>query len=621
MAERVKDKNEVLFKVGSAITRFPIKGPIQSDLASIYPGKVVIGDTTKDSSLRSSIVSWSDFRGGIGLEIMEGAADVDRAWWSTCQLRYDKHLILPPLRTSTAATNGVTNVIGELASEIYANIGTAFHKFNNATDSWGSSLHTLPASPTDIITKRINGTAYMVIAHTTGYTHTTDGSSFNDETEDIKYMAFWDDRLWGITNGGQLKWTDDLSPATPVWTNDAILEHEDGFVTDLLVGSDAAQNKILYAVTKVGLYAHDVGNSTFIATEAVYPYHPTGGIGSTLWRGSIYIPVGMGIYKYTPNSTAIWTVVGPDRDHGVPSDYYGRIVKLVPTHNDLLALLDAATGRTSNLGYSAILAYNEIGWEVRWLGAAGRALIVEGLGSYAYSAYRLYFSVNYRIHHLPLPSDVVNPKKVFPASTYAATGEMRTPWFDAGQSNVTKTALEVRVEVDDASATEAVVVYYATDYSASWTKFTDTSTADTTFDATDDRIEGDGTTTFTLPTIAAPTGTNFRAIRFKLELVRGGTTTTSPDVRSVTLTFRKKLEAAFVHTFTVDLTKRYGNKSAKELRADLVTLIKNKNLVEFTFRDDTGDTRNYYVDVVSGTGLESTGHDETGESRVTAVEP
>ena len=50
---------------------YPVTRPVRSTLASIYPAKVVIGDTSKDDQLRSSIVAWSDWRGGIGINRMK----------------------------------------------------------------------------------------------------------------------------------------------------------------------------------------------------------------------------------------------------------------------------------------------------------------------------------------------------------------------------------------------------------------------------------------------------------------------------------------------------------------------------------------------------------------------
>ena len=72
MTSKVIDTNEISLNG----VYYPITRPIRSTLASIYPAKVVIGDTSKDDQLRSSIVAWSDWRGGIGINRMEGAADV-----------------------------------------------------------------------------------------------------------------------------------------------------------------------------------------------------------------------------------------------------------------------------------------------------------------------------------------------------------------------------------------------------------------------------------------------------------------------------------------------------------------------------------------------------------------
>ena len=99
MANAVVDTNEIYLNG----VYYPITRPIRSTLASIYPAKVVIGDTTKDSNLRASIISWADWRGGIGINRREGAGGVNRAWYSTCQLRYKNHLVLPGLATESSS--------------------------------------------------------------------------------------------------------------------------------------------------------------------------------------------------------------------------------------------------------------------------------------------------------------------------------------------------------------------------------------------------------------------------------------------------------------------------------------------------------------------------------------
>ena len=144
MAAKVESPNEISLNG----VYYPVARPVQSVLASIYPSKVVIGDTTKDSQARTSIIAWSDFRGGIGVNRMEEGRDVNRAWWSTLQLRYKNHLILPGLDNDTAANASSTSLtgptigaIGDLSDNIYVawNGSTSesakIYLYNNTSDA------------------------------------------------------------------------------------------------------------------------------------------------------------------------------------------------------------------------------------------------------------------------------------------------------------------------------------------------------------------------------------------------------------------------------------------------------------------------------------------------------
>ena len=121
MANSVVEANEIFLNG----VYYPLARPVRSTLASIYPAKVVIGDTTKDSQVRTSIIAWSDWRGGIGINRMEGAGGVNRAWYSTCQLRYRNHLVLPGLATESdipahGLTDAAIGAINTLSAEVYA---------------------------------------------------------------------------------------------------------------------------------------------------------------------------------------------------------------------------------------------------------------------------------------------------------------------------------------------------------------------------------------------------------------------------------------------------------------------------------------------------------------------
>ena len=640
MAAKVESPNEISLNG----VYYPIARPVQSVLSSIYPAKVVIGDTTKDSQARTSVIAWSDWRGGIGVNRMETGGDVNRAWWSTCQLRYKNHLILPGLdndakanKTSTSLTDPSIGAIGELASEIYVawNGSTSedakIYKYNNASDVWGSALATPSDQVTDTVTWRtLAGETFLVFAHYdangSGYTR-FDGSTWTEDTTDSQYVAAWDDRLWGISYTGQLWYS--IVAGTEV--NDAKLPLPPGSVTGLFVARDAGGEPILYASTKKGLFAHDSANSKFIQTELTIPNHPHAGKGTIRWRDSIYMPAGLGVYKYINQAGgAVLAVTGPDRDDGVPTNQRGTIKFMTGSHNELFAGLDASTAPNitsgdsipyqwqshhgsmvidDDTGYSTILGYDDMGWETKWTASsAGRSLQALTVSD-AYDEYRMWWGFNGEIKFMKIPSDIINPSFVSDFE-FAASGIHETPWFNAGQAEVDKLALKLRVEVQDASSTETVAVEYATDYAESYTSL--------------GTITSDGITSYTFGSSA---GTAFRAIKFKLSLARTTNTGTvnytklTPDVVSTTLEWRKKLPSKWGHQVQVDINKEYKGKSPKDLRAALLEAIESTTLVEFTFRDDSGGTRNYHVDVASATGIEYTGTDERGISTINLVEP
>ena len=561
MAAKVETTNEI--SLGGVY--YPIVRPVQSVLASIYPSKVVIGDTSKDSQTRTSVIAWSDWRGGIGIDRMEEGRDVNRAWWSDCQLRYKNHLILGNLANQTesiahglakaGAGTGIA-AINEFGDKIYAvwngtnGESPKLYVYNNTSDYWwdgrtedqaigvhASDSFGVPDQVTDSLNfVKNDNTNYLVLAHYdsngTGYSYATvpsyDGSNnaaWTNDTADTKYLAQWDDRLWGISHSGQLWYA--FTPGTE--TNDAQLPLPAGYVTGLFVARDAGGEPILYAATKKGLWAHDAANARFVKTEVEFPFHPHAGKGAERWRDSIYFPSGLGLYRYVNGANAaVLTVAGPDRDDGLPESNRGTIMLTAGTHNELLVGVDATTapnitsadsvpyqwqtGAGSGIGghgsmvidagtgYSSILGYNELGWEAKWVAdTAGRridAMHVSNAYSDVNENYRAWFGFNDNVYYMKLPVDIINPSRVTEFE-YAESGTHETPWFNAGQSEVDKLALKLKVETQDCSSTETVIVQYATNYSESYTSM--------------GTITSDGITTYTF---GSGVGTDFRSIKF-----------------------------------------------------------------------------------------------------------
>ena len=623
MANKVVKKNEVYLNGNY----YPITRPVQQVLASIYPAKVTIGDTTRDSQARTSVISWSDFRGGIGVERMEGATDVDRSWFSTCSLRYKRHLVLPAKTTSVSNSNATgesLDILQEFNGSLYGIWSDKkVYKYESGSDSFGSALDTLPDVATDAIEVRMGGTLYLVIAHTGGYTYTSDASSFTDDTADTKFLAFWNDKLWGISNAGQLWYASTLGSET----NDAKLPLPDGHVTDLFVARNASGNPILYAMTKEGLYAHDSANALWVETQLALPFHNENGKGSIRWRDSVYIPAGLGIYKYiNGTNSAVVSVIGPDKDHGLPSDYRGSISKLLGTHNDLIALVDGtltpsnvdmfASGEShvmdDTTGYSTVLGYNEMGWEVKWASSGtdqGKKItagFVSDVGGTltATNPYRLYWGFDGDLYYQQLQSDVINPTQVVNYNYEDnVDGIHYTPWFSADQVEVDKLALKLKVETADCNSNQTVKIEYAIDYVETYT--------------TMGTITSNGITTYTF---GSNVGTTFRSIQFKITLATN-TKVVSPDMISLTLEYRKKLDTKFGWSVNIDINKAYKGNSSKAMRANILSAIQSNTLLEFTYRDDSSTNRNYYVDITNAQGLEETAYDERGTTQLLLTEP
>lgn len=587
---------------------YRITRPVLQQLASVYPGKLVIGDTSRDSQVRASVLAQSDWRGGIGLFSMEQNSGIERLWFSTCWLRSKHQLTLQRLATATAtATAATVGVIAEFENEIYATFGTAVHKYNNVTNSWGASLNTLDAAATDTLVARVNGTAYLFIATTTGYTY-FDGTTWTNDTEDIKYLTWWGDKVWGIDNAGQLRYSTFITPGS--WVNDAVLPLSNGFVTDLFVGMDVTQAPIIYASTKVGLYAHDFVSTKFIATKMELPRQDNNGLGTVRWRDSIYFPSGLQIFNYTDGGSPVVSLMGPDQDDGLPSGYRGVIRQLVNSNNELITTVDASPTNTST-----ILGWDGSGWQVLWTGSNISYRVEYATVSGAYDVYRLWWAENQTVYWMAMPREIINPDQATNFD-YATTGFADTPWFNAGQIEVNKLALLLEMVMADITANDTITLSYGLDLSETWTELA----------VFDTEAVGDAVVQLQriiLPSKADPKGKPFDWIRFRFAFARGATTTRSPKLQAWSLVFRKKLPVRYGFEVELDLRQPVGGKSPAQLRAALIAAIESDTLVEFTYRADDAGTekiRTYFVDVMRATNLEQTGLDESGISQVSLVQ-
>lgn len=415
-------------------------------------------------------------------------------------------------------------------------------------------------------------------------------------------------------------------PAGPLTTSrsdyidTASLPLPPGYATSLFVGPDASGKPIIYAGAKVGLYAHDNANNRFVETPAKWPKHDHGASGATTWRGVIYAPASRHIYAYSPTRRTFDIAFPRQGEDGLSTlaGTRGAITTLIPTHLDLAMIVD---------GLGAFFTPADIFlWDGRsvmhahavpsWMSITAAAV------SNAYGEYRLWwatddglFGASPNIGYTDLPETLTNPQ-YGATSSYSigypdANGLLRAqhtyPWFDAGQPEVTKTALRIRVVTQECTATESIEIYVSLDYDESASRLIG-------------KITTNGMTTFDLPTNTDPKGIEFKALQIDCRLKRGADQTKTPILVSTSLEYRKKIPTKYGFTFDVMLNQEHAGRTPKDMRADLESAAQSPNLIEFTFRDATGSPRTHYVDVVALSASQETGLDTHGTTTVTLEE-
>ena len=605
------------------------EGVVQSLDVTMPPEKRLQGDITRTSNPNLSNISWSDFRGGIGLDVMEGD-QTNRCWTANCNIRFPRSLVLPPLVNYTSVlstTDAFVFNISEFNDFVYAS-SDLFKKWTSSSDSWTSNIGAFDGQwAIDIV---LDGTEYFVTADSTNTFSSTDGASWSTSTTNSVALLEWDGRLWGIDSIAGEMWYA-FTPGTEVQVAKIPMKGSDlrtAYVYRTVTGEDA-----IHIVTSKATYVYDAANDIHHKID-LFPVNP-GSDDPTkkraaVWRGAAYVGINQTLFEQraTPSGNDLRIVGFPDEGLDDSFDESWRILGVYASINEVFV----AIAKTSSEEVS-VLAWDGQGWYTIMPLQDGTA---DGLVSAAYDKYRLYIgsqndSGHARMAYIDLPQFVLNPKNTT-TSEYAVSGELKTPWFHADQVDVDKLAVRLKVETADTSATgtvESVKIEYAVDYLETVSSTDDQylTLANSTF--TDGLIDTDDTgvtqTIFEFPkdtadVSVAPIGKAFRAIRFKISLARGSTTTNSPRLISMTMEYRKKYERKEGYQFIIDLRDRYKGKTAAGMRSTLQTLAQSNTLSEFTFRDDAGGTRNYYVDVRIPSGEETTGYLEDGQTLVEVKE-
>ena len=627
------------------------KGPVRSQLAPQFAQKQVTGDVNMESHLDVSYIRWDDWTEWIGLEefFSSGGLAPKRAWFSTCDMFTPQHLTLGPLVTVTTDPSEGTTIntnddnqprLATFKNEIYQISTTVseveIFKYSNSGDSWASQYQFTGGSnggPFFIVTGFVNHVHNIVAGHgdagqgDSRYAHSTDGSSWTQVTKEVAHMVIWDNRLWGLDRDGKFWYSTTLGEhinLSPLDVDPAESTLSSGSGVNALYMAHLTNNEeAIHANTSAGgVYTYDIENDRW-GLRLQLPQAPYAGLGHAEWNGDLYISNGMNVYQIlaTSETTQVVRNIRITKDDGVPEANRAANQALAAT-GVYLAFVGSA-GLTGFQAYGTtpwdgtLYVWDGNGWHVLdvFLTSAGSG-VVKRLQhvhfSSAYSIERLWWSeytsgTKPSVRYVAVPTELANPN-YSTGRTYAASSTHDTPHFRVG-NDVTGIALSVQVEVEGASANETVTLSYDINRTGSFTAFA--------------AITSDGITEFPFPNATAPSGTEFRSIQFRVALVRGGTTTNTPDARSITFKFDKKLEERWTHFVTLDISEEIGTQSPRAQWEALRTSINKNSLLEFTMKDDdtAASTRRHWVRVRGRDGDEETGLEYRGEARLVLQEP
>lgn len=261
--------------------------------------------------------------------------------------------------------------------------------------------------------------------------------------------------------------------------------------------------------------------------------------------------------------------------------------------------------RPRDLGISIIFAWDRIGWQVVWESADSTEGITTAVVAGAYGKHRLWFAQNQRIFYMDLPRDIVNPTQVSDYE-YASAYTHLTPWFTAGQTEVSKLALLLRAETINPTTSETLTIGYRLNYSTG---------AFTTWTA----ISVTGETALPFPVTGDAVGVEFRAIQFQIVAAQGSSNKNTPDLVSLTLEWRKKLPLKWTNTVELVIADKPDRKtSAEAQRAAIRTALGAGTLVKLETGPDSDQT--YLGDLKLAPGVRLSGTDKRGSIKITHVE-
>jgi hypothetical protein len=603
---------------------YPMKtrGPVADSNLSVFSGKVVTGDYTKDSNPTLSAWVISDLSGGHGVDDMNEGVDVNRYRIGTLNARYPS-LISRPYKVKAIRDDDAawTAAIGSTEPRFLSDIlvagtwqgivafGVNVYRLSNSAGSIGA-LTAAPvnnavtyrgAAAVDYVVVPMGASGVARISTAYALTNTAAGAT----CPAAQAIVIWDNKLIAIDTSGQLWYSTD---PTAAWTSyGATAKLPSGSVPRALVRYFDRQGlPAVFIVTDTEVWQFDPNGPEIFSVDVNFPPHPKHGLAACRWSGDLYFSVGVGVHRYTGGSLSS---VGPDRDHGLPVDFAGHIVGggLVPGYNAMYALL----GLSADSSQPSLHEWTGTGWHMMWATTTPADTVAHSMAVSRHGDnYRLYFGtiLPYHLLYIDLPKNFANPREVSTATwgkpsytdNYYYGEKLHTGKFNAGMKGYNKLASALDVSIQDISATGSLAVYYQVNGGNATLLGTVTT---------------EGTTSLPFGTLANGIypGIIFDDIKFEFRLTD---TSTNPFLmESAVLSYVPIKPSAYSFTMDLDLTTGHGGLSPEDIKDVLDDILTAGVMVPLVLRGET-----YRVFLAQVSGSVETGADETAYRRITLLQ-
>lgn len=299
-------------------------------------GKVSFGDYTKDSDMLISSKIYSSFTGGGQVEqtAREGS-DEGRYWFGSLNTMYPSQL---GLNDWIQPMEGAGFPLGDLGNSFYAaNTDGDLNEVDPST--FTTSTVGQLADPPVYRGYEWNGKQYIPQGSHGYQSH--NGSQIDMQNASIQAVCFteWNNKLFALCANHTLQSSTDGSS----WTQEGTF-NTSAKPYRLVKYINASEEDALYISTSKGVLAfnHDaqVISTTRLFGPESFPPHPDNGLGMCMWKPGedLFVTVGLDMLRW--NLNAVSTVQsGLNRDEGLPPEYRGAMVDLVPGHRAMYALV------------------------------------------------------------------------------------------------------------------------------------------------------------------------------------------------------------------------------------------------------------------------------------------